>query len=200
MAVDTLPLRDTSSPSERTVGLSRINWEIAAYVALVALSVISHLWGLGTMAMHHDESIHAWSSWRFYTGAGSFSCWGGATSPTYCYDPVYHGPVLYILTFASYFLFGDGDAQARLPMAMAGIGMVASAWWLRPYLGRRGALIAAALLAFSPSLLYFTRFARHDGLMVLWEIWMVIGALRWLDSGRARWLYLLAAAVALAVG
>ncbi|NNJ11372.1 TIGR03663 family protein [Chloroflexales bacterium ZM16-3] len=200
MAVDTLPRRAAASPFERAVSLSQVNWEIAAYLAIVALSVLAHLWGLGQMAMHHDESIHAWSSWRFYTGAGSFNCWGGVTAPTYCYDPVYHGPMLYMLTLASYFLFGDGDAQARLPMAVAGIGMVASTWWLRPYLGRRGALIAAALLAFSPSLLYFTRFARHDGLMVLWEIWMFIGALRWLDSGRSRWLYLTAAAVALAMG
>ncbi|MEI7643492.1 MAG: flippase activity-associated protein Agl23 [Chloroflexales bacterium] len=200
MAVDTMPRRAAPSPFERAVNLSWVSWELAAYLTIIALSVISHLWGLGTMAMHHDESIHAWSSWRFYTGAGSFSCWGGATAPTYCYDPVYHGPTLYLFTMVSYFLFGDGEAQARLPMALAGIGMVASAWWLRPYLGKRGALIAAALLAFSPSLLYFTRFARHDGLMVLWEIWMFIGALRWLDSGRPGWLYLTAAAVALAMG
>lgn len=185
---------------DQRLPIGRLNWEVVSYLIIVLLSLIAHLWGLDRMAMHHDESIHAWSSWRFYTGAGSFNCWGGATAPTYCYDPVYHGPTLYILTFAAYFLFGDGDAQARLPMALAGVGMVASAWWLRPYLGRRGALIAAALLAFSPSLLYFTRFARHDGLMVLWEIWMFIGALRWLDSGRARWLYLTAAAVALAIG
>ena len=200
MAVDTFPHRAAPTPFERAVNLSWLSWELIAYLALVVLSVNSHLWGLGTMAMHHDESIHAWSSWRFYTGAGSFSCWGGATAPTYCYDPVYHGPTLYIFTLASYFLFGDGEAQARLPMALAGIGMVASTWWLRPCLGKRGALIAAALLAFSPSLLYFTRFARHDGLMVLWEIWMFIGALRWLDSGKPRWLYLTAAAVALAMG
>ncbi|NTW00128.1 MAG: TIGR03663 family protein, partial [Oscillochloris sp.] len=200
MAVDTTLRRATASPSNHAIGLSRINWELVAYLAIVALSILAHVWGLGNMAMHHDESIHAWSSWRFYTGAGSFSCWGGVTAPTYCYDPVYHGPVLYMLTLASYFLFGDGDAQARLPMAIAGIGMVASAWWLRPYLGRRGAVIAAALLAFSPSLLYYTRFARHDGLMVLWEIWMFIGALRWLDSGRPGWLYLIATAIALAVG
>ena len=91
MAVDTFPHRAAPTPFERAVNLSWLSWELIAYLALVVLSVISHLWGLGTMAMHHDESIHAWSSWRFYTGAGSFSCWGGATAPTYCYDPVYHG-------------------------------------------------------------------------------------------------------------
>lgn len=211
MAVDTMPPPRTSPAAlERAVDLSRLNWEVAAYILIVALSVIAHLWGLDRMAMHHDESIHAWSSWRLYTGAGAFNCWngldengqarGGLSAPTYCYDPVYHGPSLYFLTALSYFIFGDGDAQARLPMALAGIGMVASAWWLRPFLGRGGALVAAALLGFSPSLLYYTRFARHDGLMVLWEIWMLIGVFRWLESGRAGWLYLTAAAIALAIG
>jgi uncharacterized protein (TIGR03663 family) len=179
--------------------MSRVNLELLAYVAIVALSVLAHLWGLGNMALHHDESIHAWSSWRFYTGAGSFTCWGGQIAPTYCYDPVYHGPSLYFFTALAYFLFGDGDWQARLPMAVSGILMVASCWWLRPYLGRRGALIAAVLVGFSPSLLYYTRFARHDGLMVLFEVWMFIGVFRWLDSGRPFWLYLTAAAIALAV-
>ncbi|NJO06242.1 MAG: TIGR03663 family protein [Chloroflexaceae bacterium] len=105
-----------------------------------------------------------------------------------------------MFTALAYFLFGDGDAQARLPMALAGIGLVASAWMLRPYLGRRGALIAAVLLGFSPSLLYFTRFARHDGLMVLWELWMVIGIFRYIDTGKPGYLYLLAASIALAIG
>ena len=199
MAVETINQMPRPSALARPISLGWVSWEVVAYALLMLASVVAHLWGLGTMALHHDESIHAWSSWRLYTGAGGFNCWGGVTAPTYCYDPVYHGPSLYYLTALSYFLFGDGDAQARLPQALAGILMVASAWWLRPYLGRVGALVATALLAFSPSLLYYTRFARHDGLMVLWEMWMLVGAMRWIDSGRARWLYLTAAAMALAI-
>jgi uncharacterized protein (TIGR03663 family) len=199
MAVETFQAPPRPRALSQPLRRSWLTWEVAAYALIMLASVIAHLWGLERMALHHDESIHAWSSWRLYSGSTGFNCWGGRTSPTYCYDPVYHGPSLYYLTALAYFLFGDGDAQARLPMALAGILMVGSAWWLRPYLGRVGALVAALLLCFSPSLLYYTRFARHDGLMVLWEIWMLIGALRWLDSGRARWLYLTAAAVALAI-
>jgi uncharacterized protein (TIGR03663 family) len=211
---ETIPLPEAAPPAvaqEEPSLLRRplvwVNGEIAAYVVLVVLSVVAHLWGLGAMAMHHDESIHAWSSWKFYTGDGGFSCYDPnpnddipSTSTTYCYDPIYHGPSLYILTLLSFFLFGDGDAQARLPMALAGIGLVASCWMLRPLIGKRGAFIAAVLLGFSPSLLYFTRFARHDGLMVLWELWMVVGVFRYLQSGRAGYLYLLAVSLALAVG
>jgi uncharacterized protein (TIGR03663 family) len=184
---------------DRRLDFTWVNLEVVAFVGLVLLSIVAHLWALGHMALHHDESIHAWSSWRFFTGAGAFTCAGGRPANTYCYDPVFHGPSLYSLTMFSYLLFGVGDAQARLPEALAGIGLVASAWMLRPYFGRRGTLIAAALLAFTPALLYYTRFARHDGLMVLWEFWMVLGFFRWLDTGRARYLYLLAAGAALAI-
>src|SRR5215212_8989672 len=78
--------REYTTPAffERTIDLSRINFDMVLFAGLVLLSVVAHLWGLGHMAMHHDESIHAWSSWRFYTGAGSFNCWGGVTAPTYC--------------------------------------------------------------------------------------------------------------------
>lgn len=200
MAIDTFPRTPQSSIFDRAVDLSRINWEIISYVLLITASIVAHLWGLGAMAMHHDESIHAWMSWKFYTGNGGFTCYGGVQFNTYCYDPVYHGPSLYMLTLLSYLLFGAGDVQARLPMAIAGIGLVASCWWLRPYLGRRGALIAAVLLGFSPTLLYFTRFARHDGLMVLWELWIFIGLFRYLDTGKPGFLYLLAASLALAIG
>jgi uncharacterized protein (TIGR03663 family) len=193
--------REYSAPSflDRSIDLSRINLEVVAFVGLVLLSVVAHLWALGHMALHHDESIHAWSSWRFYTGAGSFTCAGGRTANTYCYDPVFHGPSLYSLTLFSYLLFGDGEAQARLPEAIAGILLVASTWMLRPYLGRRGTFVAAALLAFSPSLLYYTRFARHDALILLWTFWMVAGFFRWLDTGKPRYLYLLAAGTSLAI-
>jgi uncharacterized protein (TIGR03663 family) len=193
--------REYLAPSlfDRALDLSRINYEVLAFVTLVLVSIATHLWGLERMALHHDESIHAWMSWRFFEGVGTFTCAGGRVALSYCYDPVYHGPSLYVLTFISYFLFGDGDAQARYPQAVAGIVMVASTWMLRPYLGKRGAFIAAVLLALAPSLLYYTRFARHDGLMILWTLWMVIGLFRFVDTGQGRYLYLLAAGLALAI-
>ncbi|MBO9336560.1 MAG: TIGR03663 family protein, partial [Roseiflexus sp.] len=184
---------------DRPLSLAWLSVDVLLFALLLVASIIAHLYGLGRMALHHDESIHAWMSWKFYTGAGGFVCWGGRVSATYCYDPVYHGPSLYVLTLFSYFLFGDGDFQARLPQALAGIALVASTWMLRPYLGARGALLAGVLLAFTPTLLYYTRFARHDGLMVLWTLWIVIGFFRYIDTAQPRYLYLLAVGIALAL-
>ena len=194
--------RDYSPPRllNRTLDFSWLNLEVLAFGALVLVSIIAHLWGLGHMAMHHDESVTSWMSWRYYTGSTGFTCAAGSyTAPSYCYDPVYHGPSYYVLSLVSFFLFGDGEAQARLPEAVAGILLTISAWMLRPYFGRTGTFVAAALLTFAPSLLYFTRFSRHDALIVLWACWMVIGMFRYVDSGRPRYLYLTAAATALAM-
>ncbi|MCU0234441.1 MAG: hypothetical protein MUE90_10495, partial [Thermoanaerobaculales bacterium] len=53
------------------------------WVLLVALSLALHLWLLGERSFHHDESIHAQTSYQLLqTGA-------------YRYDPTYHGPLLY---------------------------------------------------------------------------------------------------------
>jgi len=189
---------ETTLDQSTTVDQPRISYEAVALVLIFIASILLHLTRLGDMAMHHDESIHAWVSWRFFTGAGPFTCAGDRSSDLYCYDPVYHGPSLYIFTFISYFLFGDGEWQSRLPQALAGIGLTASVLWLRPYLGRNGTLVAAAAVALSPVILYFTRFARHDGLMILWELWIVIGLFRYIDSRNRAWLWLMAAGIGLA--
>ncbi|MDQ5852153.1 MAG: TIGR03663 family protein, partial [Chloroflexota bacterium] len=186
------------SPLDRGIDLSRINAEWLAYGLLFLASLVLHFWQLGQMAMAHDESIHAWASFRFFTGRGSFECAGGRTSVTYCYEPTYHGPTLYFLTLFSYFLFGDGDAVARLPQTLAGIALVPACYLLRPLFGKRPALIGAVLVTLSPSILYFARYARHDALMLLWTLLFVAGLFRWIERGGTADLVLAAASLALA--
>lgn len=190
--------QSTTHDQSLSIDQPRISLDVVALVLIMVASILVHLTRLGDMAMHHDESIHAWISWRFFTGAGDFTCAGGRVAETYCYDPVYHGPSLYIFTVISYFLFGDGEWQARLPQALAGIGLTLSMLWLSPFVGRKGALLAAAAVTLSPVALYFTRFARHDGLMILWEIFIVVGFFRYLASRDRRWLWLLGAGIGLA--
>ena len=183
---------------ERRFDIGRIHPEFLAYAALFLLSVVMHFWQLGYMAMAHDESIHGWMSWKFFSGRGDFACAGGRRSVTYCYDPVYHGPTLYFLTLIGYFLFGVSDATARLPQTLAGIALIPGCYLLRPVLGKRPALIAALLVTLSPSMVYFSRYARHDALVLLFILLLVAGMFRWLQSGGTGNLVLAAAALALA--
>ncbi len=125
------------------------------WMALVVLAVALHLWGLGGRSFHHDESIHARLSWDFLHEG------------QYRYDPTYHGPLLYMLTAGTFAVFGDSDFTARLPIAVAGILMLAVAWRLRRPFGERAAWWAGVLFTISPIFLYYGRFLRMDLLEVV---------------------------------
>jgi uncharacterized protein (TIGR03663 family) len=75
-------------------------------------------------------------------------------------------------------LLGASDLSARLPAALGGVLLVALAWLLRERFGRRAAFLAGALVAFSPILLYFTRFCRED----IWSLLGTAGGLLFLDA------------------
>jgi uncharacterized protein (TIGR03663 family) len=122
---------------------------------LLALSLGLHLWQLGDRSFHHDEAIHAQGAYLLLH------------SGSYRYDPTYHGPLLYLMTAASYAVAGDSDFTARLPIALAGVAMLAVAWSLRRPLGGRAAWWTGLLLTISPIWLYYGRFLRMDILEAL---------------------------------
>ena len=162
--------------------------ELGAYAALVVTAGVMRLWDLGSRAMHHDESLHAYFSWEL------------AQRFNYEHDPVTHGPFQFEATAAVFFLLGDSEYTARLLYALAGTALVVIPYLFRHRLGRVGALAAALLLAFSPALLYFSRFARNDVLMAVWTLGLVITMWRYLDEGKNRYLYIAAALLALSFG
>jgi uncharacterized protein (TIGR03663 family) len=142
--------------------------------ALLLAALFLRLVALGDRPLHHDESIHAWFSDHFlHTGE-------------YKYDPVYHGPVQYFAVASSFLLLGGSDFTARLPAALGGTALVGLAFLLRRRWGPRAAFAAGALAAFSPNLLYFTRFCRED----VWSLLGTAGTLlffdEWLASRRIR--------------
>ena len=76
-------------------------------------------------------------------------------------------------------------------------------WWrcrflFRDRLGRLGALFTSVMLAFSPAMLYFSRFARNDILMAVWALGLVICMWRYMDEGKHRYIYIAAVLLALA--
>ena len=161
-------------------------WEPAAYCALVAVAAAMRLWDLGSRALHHDESLHAQYAWNLYTGEG------------FRHDPMMHGPFQMEAIAGVFFALGDSDYTARLVSAAAGIALVALPFFFRARLGRIGALLTSAMLAFSPTLLYFSRFARNDVIMAVWALGLVISMWRYLDEGKPRYLYAASVFLALA--
>ena len=153
--------------------------------SLVLLALVMRLWNLGDMALHHDESLHAQYSWYLYSGDG------------YQHNPLMHGPFLFHSGAAVFFLFGDTDMTARLLPALFGAALVGMPFLLRKQIGMSAAIIAAVLLMFSPTLFYYSRFFRNDIYITVWTFGMVICIWRYLDEVKDRYLYMLAALMAL---
>lgn len=152
----------------------RSKWYWGLLIGIVVLGALIRLVNLDEMAFHHDESLHAQYSHYIF--------WGNLDA--YKYDPTYHGPFLYHWGALFFALFGDNDYVARLPYVAVGLLTFYLVWRLRPWIGDYGALFSLALLATSPTMSYFSRFARNDVYMAAWALGMVVFALEYMRSRR----------------
>ncbi len=175
-----------SALDRKTIG--GLTVEQALYILFVLVAVFLRTYELGLRPYHHDESIHAFFSWKVLQNGVS----------DYKYDPVYHGPTLYFSSALIMALLGDNDFTGRFSAVLFGLGVVAFAWPLRRYLGRWGALAFLLLVTFSPSWLYFTRFIRHDIYTALCNLAAIYFVFRYAETSRAKYLYIAAVAFAFA--
>ena len=101
-----------------------IDPEYLPYLGLMLLGLILRFWDLGAKGYHHDESLHAFYSWRLFHGEG------------YVHDPMMHGPLLFELNALAYLLFGASDFTGRLVPALFGVALIGMPYMLRHELGR----------------------------------------------------------------
>ena len=138
------------------------------------MALVVRLIDLGDRAFHHDESQVAYYSFQYWR------------DHAYEYNPLLHGPWQYMTGALAFLVAGASDFTARLGPALMGTAIVALPFFARRQLGRLAAFSAALALAVSPSLLYFSRFAREDVHIAALTLAVVVLALRFLDEPR-RW-------------
>jgi len=158
-----------------------LSWETLLYVAIFTAAFGLRFWDLGARALHHDESIHAQWSWGLLQG-------------NYKHDPIFHGPFYYHAQALVFLIFGASDYTARVSAALFGSALVALPLLLRRRLGAVGTMAAVAFIAFSPTLVYFSRFFREDIYMAFFTLAMVVAMWRYVAEGRDRWLIIFALA------
>ncbi|HVM96260.1 MAG TPA: flippase activity-associated protein Agl23, partial [Candidatus Acidoferrales bacterium] len=180
------PTTSVSALDRPLVG--NLTLEKCLYIAVFLIAAFNRLYVLGDRPFHHDESIHAFFSWKIDDEGVA----------NYHYDPVYHGPVLYYASALVMKLFGDSDFTARLSAVFFGFGILAFAWPLRRFLGRWPALMFLVLVTFSPALTYFTRFIRHDVFVGFGNLTAVYFAFRYAESRKPLHIYFSAAGLAIA--
>ncbi|WP_376793617.1 flippase activity-associated protein Agl23, partial [Thermogemmatispora sp.] len=182
-----LALPSTEQGEQRSRrGLSRgqvLEW--VAYGVVLAVAAVLRFWDLGARPLHHDESLHAYFSLQLSLNILS-----------YHYDPLLHGPFQFHAMALVYKLAqvvgvpdnGVNTTTVRLLAATLGTVVVGLPYLLRRAMGRVAAWLAAVLLAVSPSLVYYSRFAREDIYMACFTLVLVVGLVRYVQERKLRWL------------
>jgi len=170
------------SVRDRVAAWDRVTWIVIA-ITVVALG--TRVIGLGVRALHHDESLHLMYSWYFFQGSG------------YEHNPLMHGPLQFHLIAGFFLLFGDTEFIGRLPHALAGTALVATPLLFRRWFNGPTVVLAALFLLASPSILYYSRFARNEPFVALFMVLMVAAVMNYRRDGRLRWLVAYSACFAL---
>jgi predicted membrane-bound mannosyltransferase/DNA-binding beta-propeller fold protein YncE len=162
-----------------------LDWEKALYLLFIVFALVTRFYDLGNRVVSHDESLHTQYSFQFYNGDG------------YQHTPLMHGPVLFHATALAYWLFGDNDYAARVPVALLGVLLVWMPYLLRDWIGRRGALFASFLLLISPYMMYYSRYIRHDIYVITFAFILFIAIQYYLRERKDKYLWWFAVAFGL---
>lgn len=161
---------------------------LLAFIALLALAL--RTWDLAARPMHADEANQA-------VKAGDLLETG-----RYAFDPSdHHGPTLYYATLPVAWLRGQhslaalDETSVRLVPALFGTAAIVLLWLLaQPSapsradgIGRWPSLAAAAFLALSPPVVYYSRYFIQETLLLTFTLAAFVCTQRWWRTGLARW-------------
>ncbi|GCE49060.1 uncharacterized protein (TIGR03663 family) [Thermosporothrix hazakensis] len=180
-----------------------LNW--LPFWGLILLGAILRFWGLGDKPLHHDESLHAYYSLQLMHNMENWAACLDPHAGCYQYNPLLHGPFQFHAIALVYKISqllqapdnGVNTFTVRIAAAVLGSVIIGLPYFLRDYLGKTGALLASFLLAVSPSMVYFSRFAREDIYMACFTFLLIVSLARYVRDRQGQWLILAAVAFAL---
>jgi uncharacterized protein (TIGR03663 family) len=163
----------------------RITLEVVLWTVVGIIALVLRLANLGAAPLAAHEARQAMLAWRAVTGLGM---------PETGYSP--------FLFAANAFLFalcGASDVLARLCPVVIGSAFVLTPLLFRQRVGRVGVLATGLYLAISPTVLFASR--QLDGAVgaALGGAVLFGGGLRFIETGKRRWLILAAVGLALAM-
>ncbi len=131
---------------------------LGAFVVLLALGLWLRLTDLALAPLHQDEGLNGWLTLALH--------WWGRFE----YLPnENHGPSLYYAGALIFRALGPSDLSLRLAPALAGALLPLALFPARRWFPGGGLLIAGLLLAIAPGLVYFSRTAIHEIVLVLFS-------------------------------
>lgn len=120
--------------------------ESLGWFAVAALMVVTRVVALGMRPLNPHEASGALFELALANGGSA----GFAAHPS-------SGGWVHLIEAAIFAVAGPSDFTARLIFALAGILLLAVAFFLRRYIGRAGALAFGAMITVSPTMTYFSR-------------------------------------------
>lgn len=159
------------------------------FLLAFVLAFFIRFYDLERKPLHHDEGVNSWfllnlkkdfpNGWK--------------------YDPAnYHGPFLFF-THIIPLALKESIFSLRCGIALFGSLLILLLWPLRRKMGRGGVVVAAFLLALSPTNLFFARTNIHETYLIFFTLAAVVSAVRFWESKKAKYFILMAASAALVI-
>jgi len=150
-------------------------WPLAA---LTLLAAVLRFATLGEQSFWYDEAFTPVHVLHSGLGATLHSVVHTENTP----------PLWYLIAWVDVRIFGDGAIALRFPSALAGVATVPVVWAIcerlggRSGVGRRAAVMAAAIVAVDPLFVWYSQEARAYGLFVLLGALTMLGFVRVLEA------------------
>lgn len=114
----------------------------------------------------------------------------------YHYDPTnFHGPLHFYVLFVAQTLFGRDIDVLRFPIVILSTVCVGMALAYRRYIGERASQIAALMMAISPGMVFYGRYAIHETWLVFFLMLIPWGLAGMWRSSQKRYLWAVALGV-----
>ena len=146
---------------------------------ILLLALALRLWALDVKPPHFDEGINGWFADQVRERG------------FYAYDPTnYHGPLYFYLLFVVQTLFGRSLWVLRMPSVIASVATVWLALRFDRFLGKSAARWGASILAVSPAMIFYGRYAIHESWVVASLMIVMLGLFGLWSCGERRSLFI----------
>jgi uncharacterized protein (TIGR03663 family) len=162
---------------EQLKGIEKPKYDIFWIVncgLVTAVAAFLRFFDLLLKPFHHDEGVNGFFLTTLFR------------SGVYKYDPAnYHGPTLYYISLFFSNLFGLNTFSVRASVAIFGVLTVVLAFFLRPFIGKTGSLVAGLLIALSPGMVFISRYFIHEIFFVFLALALVLSVLFFIRNEKA---------------
>ncbi len=148
--------------------------ELMFLAIVIGIGLLFRWTHLDMRPIHHDESLY---------GIYGYYWFNNAAQGFYKYSAMLHGPLLYYIYPFIYKIFGVTDWAVRFPLALLGSFFIFIPFFFKRYLNKNIIILLVVAICYSPLLTYYSRFSRHDPLVIS-ELFLMLAAVTLIAS---RW-------------